>query len=231
MEVYQLSPRYKIFRRIVVFDTIESTQDFALKNGKRGDIIVARVQTKGRGRFKRKWYSPLGGLWFSFVVESSGIDSVEACLAVLNVLKKYIKENIGIKYPNDIFVDNKKICGIIAEIKGKDSVVGIGINVNNELPEFLNATSLKKETNKEHDILVLLLEVLREYEAIRSLEKKKKVEDFRNNQIILGKKVKINLIKEEIVGTAVNIDDDFNLIVISDGEVVKINAGDVFLIE
>ncbi len=229
-EIYELSSKYGFFNRVIIFDTLSSTQDYALEKGERGDVVVARTQTHGRGRFNRKWYSPRGGLWFSVVLKSNGINSIEACLAVLRILKRFLR-NVGIKYPNDIFVNGKKICGIIAEVRNEDAVVGIGINVNNSLPEFLNATSLKEETGKEHDTFALLLEILEEYERVMNMSRKRKIGEFRENQIILGKKIKVQLIKEEIIGTAVNIDENFNLVLIVDGEIVKINAGDVFLID
>ena len=228
-EIYELL-RYNFFKRVIVFDILSSTQDYAIKNGREGDVIVARVQTHGRGRFGRKWYSPEGGLWLSAVLKNNSINSIEACLAVLKTLKKFLK-NVGIKYPNDIFVNEKKICGILTETKKEIAVVGIGININNKLPEFLNATSLKAETGKKYDIFELLLELLEEYENIMEMEREKKVEEFRENMIILGKRVKVHLINEEITGTAVNVDDNFNLLLLVDGEIVKINAGDVIVLD
>ena len=128
---------YKIYH----FKSLPSTQDKAKEFAKKGlsnVIIIADVQTRGRGRFKRKWYSSKGGLWMSILLKPSTIQNLQyltfsAAVAVVKAIKKILNLNIKIKWPNDVHYNGKKLCGILTEgIFGKENhvVVGIGVNVN-----------------------------------------------------------------------------------------------------
>ena len=164
----------QIGRNLFHFDSIDSTnikaKELAKDNCPHGTIVVAEEQISGNGRFKRLWNSPLGGLWFTLVLrpkiptsESPKITQIAAA----SIYKTFKNFNIDskIKWPNDLIINDKKICGILLESRISSHmeglILGIGININNEsFSSNLNATSLYLETNKKEDIKSILFEVL-----------------------------------------------------------------------
>jgi len=140
-------------------------------------IILAEKQTVGYGKKSSRWFSPKGGLYFSIVLPKSKIEDLQT-LTILAafIVAKTIKDNFSleplIKLPNDVLLNQKKICGILTEnIIGKEvksSVIGIGLNTNiDKFPKELEdeATSLKIELGKEVDnekILKQIVEGLKE---------------------------------------------------------------------
>lgn len=130
--------------RCFYFDEIPSTNAFMLSHTselKRGDVCVAEYQSAGRGRRGRTWVSPYGHhLYFSQfwsfpqgMAQAMGLSLVVACTLV-EVLKSYDVENIGVKWPNDIYLNHKKLAGILIEMSGQaDSecqlIIGIGVNM------------------------------------------------------------------------------------------------------
>lgn len=150
---------------------VTSTQDFAEAIYSFLDtdyLVYAEEQTRARGRFKREWYSPRGGLWFTyakrnFSLEKIGMATLKVSLAIRDVLSTYV--NALIRWPNDIVVNDKKIAGILLEGISSSDVnylfIGVGINTNvKELPNELQATSIYIETKKEVDNEKLLDEVV-----------------------------------------------------------------------
>lgn len=133
-----------IDHRCFYFDEIPSTNGFMLSHInelKSGDVCVAEYQSAGRGRRGRTWVSPYGhhlyfSLFWSFpqgMAQAMGLSLVVACTLV-EVLKSYGVENIGVKWPNDIYLDHKKLAGILIEMAGQaDSecqlIIGIGVNM------------------------------------------------------------------------------------------------------
>ena len=160
--------------RIIEFEKIDSTQIFAknLKNPKPWTVILSKKQTAGRGRIRNFWYSPKGGLYFSVILPKSKIEDLQI-LTILAafIVAKTIKDNFPleplIKLPNDVYLNGKKIGGIITEnVVGKDvkfSVMGIGLNTNiARFPKDLEnmATSFKMELGKEVDNEKILKEII-----------------------------------------------------------------------
>ena len=169
------------------FDCCTSTNDMLKKE--HGDLLaaVAEEQTAGRGQRGNSWYSEAGrNLLFSVLTEPQGVLASEAfilsqamALAIARTLEERLPEReVRIKWPNDIYVAGRKVCGILIEndLQGKRlvrSIIGCGINVNQtQFPDGLAvpATSLALETGKEEDRERLLDEVLSAFEALyRSL--------------------------------------------------------------
>jgi BirA family biotin operon repressor/biotin-[acetyl-CoA-carboxylase] ligase len=151
-----------IGKNIIHFNDIDSTnikaKELAQKNIEDGSIIIAEKQTLSSGRFNRKWVSPSGGLWFTLILRPT-IPPTEAPkitqIAAASIYKTLMAFNINttIKWPNDILLNDKKLCGILAEMKcDMDSVhyliLGIGMNINIDEIDFdesikATATSLK----------------------------------------------------------------------------------------
>ena len=139
-------------RNLEIYDIIDSTnnraRELALADAPEGTLIVAETQLKGRGRLGRSWISPKGkGIWMSLVLrpdippdKAPGITTLVA-VAIRRVLNQLTGLDIGIKWPNDIIVNGRKVCGILTEMHGDMDkiyyiVVGIGINANLEESDF-----------------------------------------------------------------------------------------------
>ncbi len=162
---------------IKTFKKVDSTQKVAkkLKKPLPWTVILAEEQTSGYGRKRNFWYSPRGGLYFSIVLPSLKIESTEtltilSAFSVAKILKEDFNLESFIKYPNDVYVGGKKICGIITEnrLSGNRvlfSVMGIGLNTNlDRFPKNLEnkATSLKIETGKEVENEKLMKKIIRQ---------------------------------------------------------------------
>jgi BirA family biotin operon repressor/biotin-[acetyl-CoA-carboxylase] ligase len=164
--------------KILEFEKLESTQKKAKEIAKEAEpwtVIVAKEQTRGYGRKGNFWYSPKGGLYFSVILPKTKIEDLQiltilAAFCVAKILKEDFKLEPFIKLPNDVWLNGKKICGILTEniIVGKEvknSIIGIGLNTNIEkFPKDLEniATSIKIELKKEVDNKELLKKILEE---------------------------------------------------------------------
>ena len=162
------------------YGSVKSTNNSAMylirnKNYYNG-FIFARSQTKGRGRYGRRWISKKGNFFSTiFFKMKKNYPSVEQFTIInpllnIDVIKKFCGKNkINYKPPNDIYVNNKKICGILQEVitkkKNKYLIVGIGINlVTNPKKKKYLSTNLYKETNIKPDLNKLAKQVLIKYE-------------------------------------------------------------------
>ena len=127
---------------IYKFDNVTSTNDIAMnlikKHKKKSGCIYAKLQTKGRGQYGKKWISIKGNLFVSVFFKIDNRISIERftklnCIKIKKILNFFIKKKIKIKYPNDLFVDNCKICGILQETlfykDKKFAIIGIGVNI------------------------------------------------------------------------------------------------------
>ncbi|MDR3244129.1 MAG: biotin--[acetyl-CoA-carboxylase] ligase [Elusimicrobiota bacterium] len=200
--------------KILKYKTIDSTQTKAKHLADNGaaawTLIMAQKQSKGYGRLKRNWSSDEGGLWFSFIlkpdIKAQDIQKISFIISValIRVLKKLYGISAKIKWVNDIFYRNKKIAGIIVESslekdKVKWIIVGVGINVNNDLPLEFNkiACPLKNILKKKLNIEKLLSDFLTEFKSayadflLKGFEYF--VQEYNRNLKFLNKKVAISV--------------------------------------
>jgi len=225
--------------RVSVVDVTASTQnDLAqlVREGKArpGDVITANYQSAGRGRMSRTFEAPKNSaLLFSFVItpkrnkDDWGWIALMAGASVAQSLNKF---NAKVKWPNDVLINEKKVCGLIAEIVGENVVIGIGINVGmrqDELP-VPTATSLSIEGASGFDRNNLLCDVLTEFEKNFTLWDQgddSVTELYKDLSASIGSKVQIHYPNEEIEkGIAVGISARGELILDSGSHV---QAGDV----
>jgi BirA family biotin operon repressor/biotin-[acetyl-CoA-carboxylase] ligase len=249
-----------IGRKIYYFDRVSSTMDVAMqlgnKNTPEGTLVVAESQTKGRGRLGRSWISPkYKGIYFSLILKPdilpacAPILTLVACVSIYEGIKQITGIETQIKWPNDILIHNKKLGGILTELKAElDAtsfvVIGIGLNVNNDSNELVReAISLKEAkkyqscacpTDRQENInrTELLKEILRKIEENFLILQKKGsppiLEKWRNYNVTLGRRVKVSCHKEHFEGEAVDIDTDGGLLVRRDSGIIeKFMAGDV----
>lgn len=186
--------------KIIELEVTESTNDEVKKYWDLGEDIAvfARRQAGGRGTKGRSFASPEGGIYISFIKHYRGLKAEKAyevtediSLSVALTLRAFgVKAEI--KWPNDVYVGKKKICGMLTQNEIKNGYVektlcGVGINVNNDLPIELDgiATSLKKELGREVDLKSVL------FTLVYNLEKFQNVELYPSFSCVVGKKVKV----------------------------------------
>lgn len=188
-----------IGKNIIIREVVESTSSFlkdALTRGEvsSGTIAVANIQTKGYGRFKRKWVSPRGGIYLSFLIKRFKRDIAPLTLVIAYSVANSLQYLTGIKpnlkWPNDILVNDKKIGGVLAELVGDNLVCGVGVNINTEqsaLPEEIKerATSLFIETGKKFDITDALLNLIQGIDKNLVIYKNKGFSYFRDRWLSL----------------------------------------------
>ncbi|WP_339061367.1 biotin--[acetyl-CoA-carboxylase] ligase [Tepidibacillus marianensis] len=214
-----------------------------------GTVIIAEQQTEGEGRLGRKWLSQGEGLWFSVILRPKR-DSADApqitllaAVAVAEAIKNKTNLTPGIKWPNDILINGRKVCGILTELNANEDdysiILGIGINVNLSLEDLGDqlqdtATSLSLELGSNMNRMELLKEVLIQLEEWYLKWQKSGFKPIRqawkNHNITIGEKVMISSLQEKFHGEALDIDDTGALILRDDeGEMKNFNFGEVSL--
>ena len=235
------------------FAEIDSTNNYAKKIASEGcahgTVVVADRQTMGRGRIGRQWQSDSAdGLWFSIVVrpelepENIQVITLATSVAVVEAIKETQGIICGIKWPNDIILDGRKLGGILTELSAEPGhvnyvVVGIGINVNQDLEHFdyeirQKAVSLKMYDNKPVQRSKLLGSILTSFEKLYKsvlLGKNKDIIDkWTEYSVTIGKEVKVAYRNVEYIGTAQSIAADGRHIVkCKDGVTREISAGEI----
>ena len=247
-----LTTKY-IGRNVIYFDSTTSTNDVAKNEGakgaKGGTIVIADEQTKGRGRMERQWVSNKGEDILVSIILRPNINSSLApsitpilSISVVEALLELTGYPVLIKWPNDVVIGYKKLCGILTEMSaGIDCVnyivMGMGMNVNSiNFPDEIKntAVSLREYGGKIFDRKVILASILNKfehnYEKFKLLGISPFIESLRSYSILIGKNVVVNNMGKEIEGCAVSIDDEGKLIIRKkDGETEKILSGEVSL--
>ncbi|KMT22038.1 biotin--[acetyl-CoA-carboxylase] ligase [Clostridium cylindrosporum] len=240
-----------IGREIVYYEEIGSTNDeatlLAKKGAKEGLVVLSSFQTKGRGRLQRNWVSSKGeAIAMSILLRpeippfmAPGITQVVA-LSVAAGLHLSTDLKFSIKWPNDIILNGKKVCGILTEMDGEiDSlnyiIVGIGINVNQaEIPDEIShkATSLKVELSKHIERKIIVSNILNEFEKNYKVFKEDGIAPFigelKKYSALIGKDVLISNPFKTFNGKVVDIDSEGYLVVEDeDGNLQSIVGGDI----
>lgn len=246
-------------KKIHYLKEIDSTNNYAKKIAyegcEDGTIVIAEKQTSGRGRLGRTWESSeRAGIWLSVILKpdiSPGavqIITLSASVAVVKAIKAVTGIDTGIKWPNDIILDGKKVCGILTEMSSEMDkinylVVGIGININQDkkdFPEELRdkAISIRNYTKKNkgqeveftrNDIIRrLLFEIEDVYNMIKAGKIENIIQSWKRHSITQGKEVVVLGRQEEFTGIAEDITPDGKLIVKSiDGITQLILSGEI----
>lgn len=193
--------------KTTIFDTLPSTNDYCeTREFGEDTAIIAREQTGGKGTKGRSFSSPHGGVYLSLVryypckAENSFSLMIASCMAVVKTLEFY-GVRADVKWPNDVFLNGKKICGILIKnsFEGenvKKSITGIGVNVNNDIPKDLADIAINlKSVAGEVDIDEFYKRLIENLYADYS------VDEYRSRNIVLGKE--ITVIKNGESGKAV----------------------------
>ena len=231
-------------QRIHYFPEIGSTMDvareLATKGAGEGTIVLAEAQAHGRGRLSREWLSPKGGIYFTLILRPKISPvyapriNLMASVAVATTIRKLFGLNAELKWPNDVLIAGRKVCGILAEMDAEMDVVnfvnvGIGINANTSVRQFeKTATSLKdvlgKEISRKEFFTALLVEIERRQALLMEAAL---LGEWKKLSATLNKDVRIVAPGEVIVGLAIDIDISGALIIKErNGSVKKAIAGD-----
>lgn len=239
---------------LIYFPEITSTNTHAMRNiadFSDRDVLMAEIQTEGRGRFDRKWISDKPeNIYISFVLkpaikigENSSLNNIPQYLSVklCEVLETY-GVNPVIKWPNDVLIENKKIAGILAQtsIRGNSFqglVLGIGVNLNFEKEEMEKidrpATSLNlvldKKTDRDKILENLLNGFFENYDEFLNKGFDLIKHDYTKRAYFLGNTITVNTYNTEVRGLAKKIADDGSLVIIpqNSSEEIIINVGEI----
>ncbi|NMA87125.1 MAG: biotin--[acetyl-CoA-carboxylase] ligase [Tissierellia bacterium] len=241
-----------IGRNIQYFESLSSTnikaKEIAMEMPE-GSIIISEEQTNGKGRLGRDWTSPKGkGIWMSIILKPDLEPTEVAKLTLIGAAAVHqgLEEmgiNSKIKWPNDIIIENKKVCGILTEMSCELNIInycimGIGINVNLETEDFSEelkekATSLRIIRGEEINRKILLANILNHFEKLyipfRYIgDISKSIKISRENSILIGKDIRIIRGDTEKVGKALDIDEEGQLVVeMENGNIEKVYSGEV----
>ncbi len=246
--------------KVELHEEIGSTQERARERAREGaphgTLVVSEVQTGGRGRLGRRWGSPAGGLWMSLVLRPDVPAGVAAritqaaAVGVAKALREFGVE-ARIKWPNDLLVDGRKICGILAEssvgnvpVAAKKVgtgegrrvdfvVLGVGLNANLE-PQDLGvpdseATTLRSELGHDVDLISLLRSLLShlDFELGRIEDFGAILDDWRALDCTLGERVRVRRFGETLEGVALDLGPEGELLLKTNDGVVELFEGEV----
>jgi BirA family biotin operon repressor/biotin-[acetyl-CoA-carboxylase] ligase len=231
---------------VVYLERCGSTQDAARELAERGvaegAVVVAEVQEAGRGRLGRSWHSAAGGVYATVVLRpplrALRVLSLAASVAVTRVLE-LLGLDAKVKWPNDVQVSGRKVCGVLVEAAAEPggvayALVGIGLNVNNELPPELAgaATTLRELLGRPVPRLPLFLKLLEElddvYARVREGRWGEVLREWRSKSSTLGRIVRVETPESAFTGLAVDVREDGALLIrLENGKIKEFYSGDV----
>jgi BirA family biotin operon repressor/biotin-[acetyl-CoA-carboxylase] ligase len=214
-----------------------------------GTVIIAEEQTGGVGRLGRAWVSPTGGIWTTVMLdpeiplEHLHMITMAGSIAVARALRKEYDLGALIKWPNDIYIGDKKVSGLLLELSAEADTIhycllGIGIDANmapEEMPPALRGTITSISSELGHDINrpKLLARVLKEFEQryllLESEEYETIIREWKSLSLTLDHRVHVKTLRKSFDGEAIDIDEHGALILRKDnGKIERVIAGDCF---
>lgn len=220
---------------IYKFNELDSTNEYLkLENTKYRayDIILAKNQTRGKARRGNTWISSEGMALFTFYTNNTKnalnipILAGYACIKALN---KIIEYNFQFKWTNDVYLDNKKLLGILVEYIGDKIYIGIGINVNNNIDLSLrnNAISLKEKFNKEFNIDNIVNLIVEEFKILETLPFVSVIGEINKINYLKNKEILFKVGNETLSGICLDIEENGALQIEVDGKVNKYMVGEI----
>lgn len=221
-----------------VDSTMRVAKGLAKRGAEEGTIVVAESQSRGRGRLGREWSSPVGGIYCTVILRPKVSPayapriSLMASVAVAQTIRRLFGLPAELKWPNDVLIGGKKVCGILAEMEAEmDEVdfvnLGIGINVNCSISQQ-RATSLRDELGTDVSRKEVLSAVLAEIQRQQGiLTREDLLGEWKELSATLDREVTVVSLGEEIAGKAIDVDPSGALIVkCRDGSLRRVLAGD-----
>lgn len=252
--IYSMLETSALGRNITVLDETDSTnnraKELAASGALHGTVVVADTQTAGRGRLGRSFVSPSGtGLYMSviirpdFSIETAPLITSCAACAAAEAVEELCGSPVSIKWVNDLYMNGRKICGILTEASlslennSLDyAVIGIGVNVRGVREIFSSelssiATSVEDETGLKINRNKLCAEILGKLEKyLAAIESRAFLSEYRRRELLTGNMITANVGGETFTGKAAAIDDNANLVVeLPDGTRKTLGSGEANL--
>jgi len=239
--------------RIFYFDSMDSTQNFAVEiapnRKENGTVVISKKQTEGMGRLKRKWKSPVGGIWLSVIVHPKFSTSqitlvpIATSLALHKAVEKVLGIKPMLKLPNDLTLKKKKVAGILLDTSIQSNkieflVLGVGINFKikprnlekllKKTPNFYGVSTLVEKNEKPLPLVKqFLYELENIFQMINTGSNKKIVREWTKRSSTIGKNVSIITNEGNLNGKAVKIDSNGALIISKGKKTERILVGDI----
>ena len=226
--------------KFLKFNEIDSTNNYMKENISsfaNYDIVSSKVQTSGRGRRGNTWLSSEGMALFSFLLKpEKTLSIIEATklpllagISTLSSLKKIKDGAYSFKWTNDVFLNSKKLCGILIERVKDNFIVGIGINVANKISEDIKNIAISMESN--YDIEKLILKVVEEFSVYYKRFSEGKwseiIEEINSYNFLKDKKIRVNIGDKIFEGIAKNIVEDGRIQIEMNGEIKLFSVGEI----
>lgn len=236
----------------VVFESVHSTnlvaKDLALQGASEGTLVIAGRQTAGVGRYGRTFFSPDGGIYMSLILRPSKSKAdflfitVAAAVALSQSIEKLSHKKCYIKWVNDIYIDGKKVCGILTQgrflLDGtapEYAVLGVGINLAkpkggfpDEISNIADSVFNKESVPPKVSAKLISDFCERFFSFYDNIENKKFLEEYRIRSYLTGKKIEYDGADGVLhTATVTGIDDNARLVVSENGKTVKLTAGDI----
>ncbi len=242
-------------KELILLSEVVSTntiaQEMAMRGAPEGTVVIAETQTSGKGRLGRKWISPKGNLYLSVILRpdiamhKAPLITLMGAVAVVSTIRQQCMLESRIKWPNDVLLGGRKVCGLLSEMSAEQDrirylVLGIGVNVNMELralPADVEAisTTLAKEAEKKIDRTLLLRHLLRELDrwyALFLANEQDVLKEWMSLNMTVGSRVQVSGAGRVIEGLAQQIDSEGRLIIRQDdGLIQAVAAGDVTIVK
>ena len=228
------------------FDEIDSTNNY-LKNSYQPldnfTFVSADDQSKGKGRNDRVWESSKGlNLMFSILIkdpkllEVSTILSLMTAVELAKLLDRYGIDGVSIKWPNDVLIRDKKVCGVLLEGQLPNYlVIGVGLNVNQkEFPNNLRrpATSMSNELNRDVDLEDLKEQLFPNIvNNFNKLDRDEYLSYFSKHNYLLNKRVKVNINQQLFIGEVMGIDANFNIQILCNDILLHVDSGELEILQ
>lgn len=235
--------------KVYSYNCVESTNKIAKKlaahGASEGTTVIAAKQTAGRGRLGRSFISPKGGVYFTVVLkpattaDTALFITVAAAVAAARAIETVSDKKCEIKWVNDIYVNNKKVCGILAEGSNDCVVLGVGINLfapkggfpgNLPLADSVfnkNSKIFGKKRTKERIVTAFLTEFFSFY---KNLQKKAFVKEYQSRSLLTGKEIKYTKNSKTYNAVVEGIDDNARLIVNCNDKIEFLSHGEIQII-
>lgn len=232
----------RIFHFLETDSTMEQARHLARSGAPHLSVVIAENQTQGRGRLRRKWTSPRGGLWFTVILKQdipavwSHLVNFAASLSLSRTLTHLFGLDIRVKWPNDLLLEGRKLAGLLSEMATQGELaeyinIGIGLNVNQSPgPDEPGAISIIDALNREVPRRPILEAFLEEFQhQIRILDADRILADWKTRTATIGRPVRIQTSERTYEGEALDVDNTGALLIRdAAGNIQTVVYGDCF---
>lgn len=232
-------------KRVILLKEVDSTNDYLKQNADflmPNTCVIAQKQTAGKGRMGKKFFSPDNcGLYLSILLKPKTfvpeLITAAAAVAVARAIEEFTQKNAQIKWVNDVYINNKKVCGILCEAlfcenKPKYVIVGIGVNLlkpKNDFADEIKNIADSVFDSKKVDFDMFASRVINNFFVL--LSENNFLQEYKERSFLIGKQVIFSDFNSKIKGTVEKIDDDFSIIIKTNGQKKRFKSGEITFVD